>query len=111
MNSAEDIVAFLDEEYRVLTDGRLSEIPGLITRKEALHDALSVSPVTKRDQLEKIAQMAERNAGLIEAARQGIFSAISEISDIRQGLNQTTYSQNGKRQPLSTTPHKVERKV
>ena len=92
MSRAADLRRLLEEEHRILVAGRLSDLDGLVARKEALLRAL---PETPPDQLKGLARLADRNARLLVAAGRGVKAALHQVKDARSGGALRTYDHTG----------------
>ncbi|NND17134.1 MAG: hypothetical protein HKN98_01010 [Silicimonas sp.] len=111
MSHAEDMLAVLEDEFRILTSGRYGDLPELVARKEALERTGGYDGSTHAEQLVQLVEKSERNARLIDAARRGFEAGQANIRDIRKGLSQATYGRDGARRPMASLPGRMERKV
>lgn len=111
MTHANDMLAVLEDEFRILSAGRYAELPDLIARKEALERRGGLASGQDAEVLVKVAEKSERNAKLIDAARRGFEAGQAEIREIRSGLSQATYGRDGDRRPLAPPAGQVQRKV
>lgn len=109
--SAAELLGLLEEERSLLTEGRFDELPELMERKSRAEAALAGNGCAEESLLRRIAMLAERNAQLIKAAQSGMETALLRLQDIKSGMNQATYGQDGKRTPLSHGVSLVERKL
>ena len=111
MSVADEMVRLLEEEARILTGGRFNSLAGLVARKEALEARCGDLSGADPGLVRRIAALAERNAGLIEAAQRGIRAARDEMRAVREGLAQATYDEAGARRPLGPRATRLERKA
>lgn len=91
------VLRLLDEERKVLLGGPLSELPGLVARREALVAELAGQEAQLPAAfLAAVKAKAERNRRLIEASIAGVKSAAAQIADIDAALGSLrTYSAEG----------------
>lgn len=111
MSDTRKLIDILDEEFGFLLRGDYAALPGLADRKERLEERFRDAPPDDRDALKALAEAAERNAGLIDAARRGLEQARVQIREIRTGMTQATYGKSGVRRPLSRRPNRIEQKL
>ncbi|MEQ9041653.1 MAG: hypothetical protein RIE24_25285 [Silicimonas sp.] len=110
MSATQDMIGLLEEEYRILTRGDLAALSDLVARKEILESRLR-NDEPDAEALRILAGSAIRNDALVDATQRGLDQARVLIREIREGLTQATYSQNGVRRTLSRNPGRFEQKL
>lgn len=94
------ISSLLDLERDALRSGTLDKLDGLVSERERLIDDLK-GTIDRRDSecigaLQAIKVKAQRNAGLMGAALQGLQSGSKQIAEIEHARTQlSTYSSDG----------------
>ena len=87
----------LAEEYRCLQAGRLTDLPGLTTRKEAMLIRILGAAALEVAQLAPLLSQARANHLMLDATMKGIRSALTRIEAIRTvGSGLTAYNAQGR---------------
>ena len=94
------ISSLMDLERDALRNGALDRLDGLVSERERLVDALNGTIESGDTEsiaaLQAIKAKAQRNAGLMGAALQGLQAASKELSEIDAARKQlSTYSSDG----------------
>lgn len=94
--SFDAVVSRFEAERSALLEGRLDDVPGLVAQRQADIDVWMASNGVTREQAAKIKSLAQRNAGLLDAARQGIADGGAKLDAIRQAQTRLgTYDASG----------------
>lgn len=95
------ILRLLDEERRILLNGPLTALSGIVARREAaLAEITATTAALPESFVESLRARAERNSRLIQASLAGLRSADTQIARIEaSGRALGTYSANGRRMP------------
>lgn len=102
MNVVEELESVLAEEQEILLTGDYASLPGLLDRKSKLAETLAAGgPELSRETYEKLSSRAKHNEALLNSARRGIQAALSQLKEISSGANQSTYTSEGERTPMS----------
>jgi flagellar biosynthesis/type III secretory pathway chaperone len=101
----------LEDERKLLRAGRLAELPAFERRKSRLIAELAGANLPKGD-IEHLRRAATRNAGLLEAAAEGIRSVLDRVR-VREAAADAieTYTANGSRVRLGGRRPRHERKA
>jgi hypothetical protein len=93
----ERVMRLLDEERKVLLDGPLSDLAGLVARREALvAELVAEERALPRAFVLALQARAERNGRLIQAALEGVKSAEAQLARIEAARDSLrTYSADG----------------
>lgn len=103
----------LEEERRALLEGDLDAIGVLLTRKEALIDALNALAPARQPDLSGLQVKVTRNQALLDGALEGIRKVAGRMAafrKIRKSLE--TYDQSGRKTTIQgEAEHSVERRA
>jgi flagellar biosynthesis/type III secretory pathway chaperone len=112
MNVLTEMENLLRQEQELLLSGDFSRLEALVQRKTTLAEWLSKSkPHVDQDTYRQLAQQASHNEALLDAARRGMRAALSQLRMTSDPEGQSTYSEQGKRRPLSRAPSSITQKV
>lgn len=105
----------LDQEREALRGADFKRIESMAPRKLALIERLESGGISslsedERRLGEEIGESVRRNQALIAAALEGVRDAQQLLARARLPRRHETYSQNGKRQMISETPGRLERR-
>ena len=105
--------SLLDEERKALLDGDLEAIGALLTRKEALIDALSAIGPDAGQGVASLQGKVMRNQALLDGALQGIRTVAARLSDLRRiRRSLETYDSRGRKSSISDViDHQVEKRA
>ena len=102
MNIVEELEHVLACEQEILLTGNYDELEALLERKTQLSETLARSaPDLSQDSYEKLSAQAQKNEMLLNSARRGIQAAMSQLREIAGGKDQSTYTRDGVRTPMS----------
>lgn len=111
MTAADELEDLLNKENHVILAGRLSDLESLAIRKTALFEAITSKNGVSPAQLRKLAELAVRNASLLEASGRGVKAAIRHIEEANALSDQTFYGPDGERTKMTPKPEKLQQKV
>jgi flagellar biosynthesis/type III secretory pathway chaperone len=103
----------LDEERHALLDGDLEAIGALLTRKEALIDALNALTSGGAKDIKGLQGKVLRNQALLDGALQGIRTVAGRLAALRK-IRRTleTYDRSGQKSTISDIiEHQVEKRA
>ncbi|MFY9237854.1 MAG: flagellar protein FlgN [Roseovarius sp.] len=103
----------LEEERKALLDGDLDAIGRLLSRKEALIDALNALTPAGQPNLTRLQGKVSRNQALLDGALEGIRKVAARMAAFRK-IRKTleTYDQSGRKTTIQgEVEHKVERRA
>ncbi|MGI1662043.1 flagellar biosynthesis protein FlgN [Palleronia sp. KMU-117] len=101
----------LERERRLILSGRLADLGRHAEAKARIVDALS-REVRDPRHLDRLRAAASRNQGLLDAAAEGIREVRDRLTDMRRSVGSlATYSSDGERHVVSTTPGQLERRA
>jgi len=107
------LARLLAEERDALRAGALERLPDLLARKEALSAEVERHGLQcSEDEVARLAEMARRNADVLDAARAGLHAAIERLSECSTvARSVVTYTPNGERQAVAVPAPKVHRRA
>ena len=102
MTIVAELERILEKEQRLLLTGDYGQLAQLAEEKndlaERLADGLQDLSV---ETVEKLAEQAGHNEALLKSARRGMQAAMTQLKQFSEGEHQSTYSAEGRREPLS----------
>lgn len=98
-------------EQKMIRDGRLQDLGRIAPLKAELLGRLSDAGQYTPDDLGRLRDIAQVNAGLLEAAGNGLKSALRQIEDVKQAAIPATYTSDGGRTALGCQSSKLHQKV
>ncbi len=107
---ARDLIRLLDRERELLRAGDAAGAAALLARKSELVDRIERDGADAR-LLDEIRRKAERNAPLLQSARDGIAAARLRITAILGGVTTQTYSAQGQATALDSGRRTLERRA
>lgn len=110
MNIVEEISSVLKEEEELLLSGNFVALEALVERKTRLTEILAARPVQESEALARLAAQAGRNDALLGASRRGLKAALNQLRQLSMAQEQTTYSRDGIRRPMSRKPSSITEK-
>ena len=110
MDMVKELTDVLQLEKDALLNGDFDALEVLVPRKEALSTMLSErKPNIPESVYQDLKRHAVQNDALVQAVARGLQAALTQVQQVRNGLEQTTYSSSGERRPLSRTPSVTQR--
>ncbi|WP_127901258.1 flagellar biosynthesis protein FlgN [Solirhodobacter olei] len=101
----------LESEMDLIRRADFPGLDGVAERKEALLAALLAGPAPAPEALERLRNQALRNAGALEAARQGLRAAARRLAEIAGSTRPQTYDAEGRRNGLAPGAGQLERRA
>lgn len=112
MNTVAELERILQLEQDLLLSGDYDSLAALVARKERLITRFVESrPPLDAEAHRRLADHAARNEALLGSARRGLQAALSQLRQLSEGSEQTTYSRTGERRPLSRPESSVKQKI
>ena len=112
MSIVSELEELLQQEQELLLSGRFAELELLCEHKSRLAHRLACSkPELPKEIYANLAERAVHNEALLDSARRGLQSAMTQLRQIAQAEDQSTYSKDGQRRPLSRKPATVTQKL
>lgn len=108
----EHLIDLLEQERSLLIKGEIEALARQTKRKEELVEQLrSAGPLPTED-LSRLRELADRNAALLDASRNGLRAASSRLTEIRKAMLQLdTYGRDGALTNLRTARPNVEKRA
>lgn len=102
----------LHAEREALLKGDFATLEALLPRKQSLAKRLSESKAELPLELyQSLKEKAVENDALLNSARRGLQAALTQFSDLKNGPEQTTYSRDGERRPMSQSKNSITQKI
>ena len=106
------LFALLEREKSLLMKGEIEAVAQQVEQKEALVEELREAGPLPDSDLSRLRDMANRNAALLEASREGLKAAVSRLREIRKAMLQLdTYGRDGNMTNLRETAPRVEKRA
>ncbi|MEL7203013.1 MAG: hypothetical protein AAGL19_02510 [Pseudomonadota bacterium] len=110
MDMIKELKEVLQREQDALLKGDFDALEVLVPRKEALSTLLSEgNPNIPESAYQDLMRCAVQNDALLQSVQRGLQAALTQVQQVKNGLEQTTYSSSGERRPLSQIPSVTQR--
>ena len=98
-------------EQTLIRDGRLQDLGRVASLKTELMEKLGEAGQYAPDDLKRLHEIAEINASLLQAAGNGLKSALRQIEDVKQAASPATYTRDGRRASLARQTSQLQQRV
>ena len=112
MSIVSELEKILEDEQRHLLTGNFDGLQSLVEKKTRLATRLAKKkPELSGEIYQELSRKAAQNEALLDAARRGLQSAMSQLKQLSDGESQKTYSKEGFRTSLSRKPNSLIQKI